>query len=69
MGEGGPRVNLAAQARSRAAIRRAVRRYAALRAAAGQHTDTVTVTVTLRDGTKAVALINIDLVPDPTQEP
>ncbi len=38
-----------------------------LRAAAGQHTDTVT--VTLRDGTKAVALINIDLVPDPTQEP
>jgi hypothetical protein len=67
VGQNGPRVTLAAQARSRAAIRRAVRRYAALRAAAGQHTDTVT--VTLRDGTKAVALINIDLVPDPTQEP
>ena len=60
-------MSLASQARTRAAIRKAVRRYAAQRGALGQHVDTVT--VTLRNGTSAVALINIDLVPDPTQEP
>lgn len=55
------------QERSRKALRRAVAAYTALRGGAGHYGDTVT--VTLRDGTKAVALINIDLVPDPTQEP
>ena len=58
---------LARQADTRAAIRDAVNAYAALRAATGQHTDTVD--VVLRDGTTALALVRIDLVPDPTQEP
>lgn len=60
-------MSLASQSRTRAAIRKAVRRYAAERKATGLHRDTVD--VTLATGAKAVALIVIDLVPDPTQEP
>lgn len=59
-------MSLVAQARTRAAIRRAVRRYAALRGGLGQHTDTVE--VRLRDGKPAIALITVDLVPDPTAQ-
>lgn len=56
--------HLKAQAKSRARLREAALRYSALRAAAGTHTDTVR--VVLRDGTPAVALITVELVPDPT---
>lgn len=59
-------MSLRSQARTRDAIRRAVRRYAAERKALGLHRDTVP--VTLATGKRAVALIVIDLVPDP-QEP
>lgn len=54
---------LARQARSRNLIRGAVRRYANLRTATGAHRDSVA--VQLADGTHVIALINIDLVPDP----
>lgn len=60
-------MSLRAQARTREALRRAVRRYAAQRGGTGQHTDTVG--VTLRDGTPAVALIRVDLIPDAAHDP
>lgn len=67
MGKRRRRTPLEDQAASRENLRNAVRVYAHLRAAAGQHLDTVG--VTLRDGTPAVALIRIDLVPDASADP
>lgn len=55
------------QERSRKALRRAVAAYTALRGGTGHYGDTFP--VTLRDGTPAVAILNLELVPDPTQEP
>lgn len=63
-----PRPRLAtAQASTRNAIRGAVRRHAATRTDVGVTSDTVE--VTLATGERVVALIVIDLVPHPTQEP
>lgn len=58
---------LPAQSETRDELRVDVLRYAALRAGLGQYTDTFT--VELRDGTPAVALIRIDLIPDASVDP
>lgn len=60
-----PRVAvLRKQERSRAALRRAITAYAALRGAPGPYADEFP--VTLRDGTPATATLNLTLTP---QEP
>lgn len=67
MGRRRPRTSLERQAMSRKAIRDAVEFYAALRGAAGEYVDTVP--VKLRDGTRVVALIRVDLIPDASVDP